>query len=36
MRERAEEQGGRLWVERPDGGGTRVCAEIPWAVGVRG
>jgi signal transduction histidine kinase len=29
MRERAEEIGGRLQIESPPDGGTRVCAHLP-------
>ena len=32
MRERAAELGGTIAVERVDGGGTRVCAQLPIAV----
>ena len=30
-----EAQGGRLWVERPPGGGTRMCLALPAAPGER-
>ena len=35
MRERAELLGGSLTLERPDGGGTRVCLKIPRESLVR-
>lgn len=28
-----EAQGGRIWVERPPGGGTRMCVVLPSAAG---
>ena len=29
LADRVEARGGRLWVDSPDGGGTRITAEIP-------
>jgi two-component system NarL family sensor kinase len=34
LRERAEELGGRCEVRCPDGGGTTVCAVLPYGAGV--